>query len=1001
MLPESMIEQSGPSRSQDSRLSDQDSSNPSGKNEQERAEFRSTAIWATLVLSMLGGAAAVDPIIDFIENRQLSLLQDEFKASRQFVSNVLSKILQLHVQSAEYPNNLKEKFPAGYLEQRINDLVANIQSKHSVDELVMIGKPALPFLEDCGCQQSVSSADCKLIYRTIGEIGGNEGVGCLIRVFNQRLYNVSDEDFCAEANKFSAGLGDANADGSASLLKDLFLTASASESPDAILVKELSIVGIGLLERDILVKELTETVLDKSSPHELRELCLHSLIFGGQSNYNHEFVIKEILADRQDPLYKTALSIGIEISSPEILPFFAEIALDVDTPASDKLEAVRVIQSVGAQKYAAALISLLPCNDTRLTNLVIETVIQIGTASDINTLVRHLEQDGKIRENFPIASMLSRLKDSPKLSEVLFPTFETALSQVLCSDGKLFYPIFEERSDAATLLSYLVKIESDDSFNTLYISKKRESLLPHRVEYRGKLARAAIEYCSNAKDLNDSSLDGIGLLASAAPQEMIVALANGKIPSEEVIPAINTLFLMRQPEVTAALIKLQSEPTCPDLTRKYISSASQLDLAPAKNEWQGNLKFWPAVLNVAVEKKIANDKARERNYSKSIDSALNLTIPIKQRIESIERLEKLSPSLEQQLFPLLSDPAEVIRVKVACLLARSEQRKTFSTFQCDEIEAGLRLGLNRYLDSSAFEARLPEYDDKIERAIESWSSPDLIVDMFERLSDDSHRSAAKVRSILNTFFERDENFNLMSEHIERLIATASSDDPRVESLKHRFLLLQETRAIGLTQPFRFSDRVQRAILSDMQPSQYDQREVVVLSFARADHNQAAVHLNNQIEKLVDRGFRVLVMEPSRLNELENLSRKLNNLLEISGKEGACHIFQFGHGETTTLRLGNGLSIDNFIVAKDKRPLPEYSKLLAKGGGVTLLACSTGGQISDEENLLSHFRTDIFPQAGMGEIRAPVLPTSAEAIVIDFSPDRQKINVNFPVQTNSL
>ena len=67
----------------------------------------------------------------------------------------------------------------------------------------------------------------------------------------------------------------------------------------------------------------------------------------------------------------------------------------------------------------------------------------------------------------------------------------------------------------------------------------------------------------------------------------------------------------------------------------------------------------------------------------------------------------------------------------------------------------------------------------------------------------------------------------------------------------------------------------------------------------------------------------------------------------------------------------------------------------------MLSCSTGGQILDETNLFSFFREVIFPQAGKGQIRAPVLPTFLAGIIIENAVDELSISeVKFPVETSN-
>jgi hypothetical protein len=357
---------------------------------------------------------------------------------------------------------------------------------------------------------------------------------------------------------------------------------------------------------------------------------------------------------------------------------------------------------------------------------------------------------------------------------------------------------------------------------------------------------------------------------------------------------------------------------------------------------------------------------------------------------------------ERELVSLLSDPADAIRIATAVALAREVSRSSLSETEATMIDRLLLEALRVHLDDKYSRSFAPFLEPDLKKAILTWKSLTVTESLCTEKRENED-DAAEIRALLNPLLNNSEDFTKFTAHLLRRIESLPPEDPYAKTLTECLQLLVDTRTIGLEQPFRFSEAVQRAILADMQPSESDKRPVIILCFAEADRNQAASYFNRQVEEIIKRGFRVLVMEPGSRSELESSSEKLKVILDTSGLSGANHIFQFGHGRTDRLNLGTGDDeSESALVSGDPRGLPQFAKLLAPGGGVTLLSCSTGGQISNESNLLAYYRKEVFPHAGIGRISAPSLSTYLWGITLVFSESGDEVQkVIFPVETNEL
>jgi hypothetical protein len=903
--------------------------------------------------------------------------------------------------------SVKTQNPPGYLEQNLRELAVNPASSKSIGELIAIGKAAIPFLEDEARKQLLLKKEVTNFYIVLGEIGGNEAASSILRIFNEHAKHLQGPDFIPELITVCSSMVLTNSTLGESIIKKI-LKSDRSE-PDYAARKTFAVAVIKIARRAFEIDKLESIALDQSEPTTLRSSALQALIGRGISSQRVESLLLKLLKNSNDPIFKEVLSIAREFSCHEVLPYFVEVAFSEKASSKDRIDAVRTIGNLGAQRYAADLISVLSPNDKELSAQILKTVITIGTANDLNHVLQKCSGAAGLLEDFPFRSFASRLVESPRMATACRPALQIILNEVFKSEPTGDNPILK-RGQLRPLLETMIRCELAAICEQLSTDPDTSNYTKVSDEYRKSLAKRAFEGSFDEEFYISPELEGLGILAPFASEEALQAVASYTLGYSETEVAVLCLYAMKDQSVDAELYRIAASPGTDKIVKTIISNV----LFPERRTFFPRVEKVPdpaqplsentdkdELSEVAIPLLDGNDSLKDF-FAAPIRDALNRSLTVMSRVQALKRIVVVTKEQERELVPLLSDPAHAIRIATAVALAKGVSRSSLSETEAAVIDRLLLEAFRGHLDDEYSRLFAPFSEPDIKEAILTWKSLTVTESLCTE-NRENEDDAAEIRALLNPLLNNPEDFTKFTAHLIRKIESLPPEDPYAKTLTKCWRLLVDTRAIGLEQPFRFSEAVQRAIVADMRPSASDTRPVIILCFAEADRNQAASHFNRQVEEIIKRGFRVLVMEPGSRSELENSSEKLKVILDTSSLPGATHVFQFGHGRTDQLRLGAGEDdSESTIVSGDPRGLPQFSRLLAPGGGVTLLSCSTGGQISNESNLLAYYREKIFPHAAAGRISAPSLSTYLSGITLVFSESGDGVQkVIFPVQTNEL
>ena len=986
----------------------------------ESFTLKTAAKWGMVILASAGIGTAIREVRSRLKGDDATATSVLSTTQKESVSKIISTLIDTQGVSLAA---VKAAHPAGYLEEKIRTLTANEISPESFGEFTAIGKPAIPFIEAAALRGSLPQSEVLPAYITLGEIGGNEAASSILRIFTERSKGLSGYELTNEMVAVGLSVFCSNSELGDTFVKELLAESEKLKGIDSLKLKELAVASISNSERASLLDEVASIVSNQSYPLPLRTAALNSMTGNGMNRTRVEREVLSLLKDKNDPLYQRALILAGNLARPEALPYLVEIALSNDQKTYERVNAIRAIGSLGAQKYATDLINVLSTKDSALSSQILETVVSIGTPNDINQVIKKCSGSLALREQFPFQDLSNRLSESPRMASACRESLNIVLHEVFQSNSKGQSPAVWDSFQAIDLFEKMVASELREILSESSTNPQDLSYPKITNQYREALAQRVFESSNNGERKFGLISKGTGLLAPFASKEALRAVELGTLGFSETNYAVQCLALLKDPSINAELTRIAAASSTENGVRRIISDV----LAPQEKFFFKRTKPTedptpPPSSEQADEPRIDQPPENESEdlssivipplgihatseddfFSTPIKEALDTSLAVAFRTQSLQRIIVLQETQSKELLPLLTDPAESIRIAAACSLAKRTPRSSFSESEASAIDNTLMEGLKRYLQGDYSRILSPISKSDIEDAVLEWKSPAVTEFLCAQL-DEAQGMHRDIPRLLNPLLNSESDFTTFIQHAEKKVASLPPDDTYAQGLTKRMELLHGARAIGLAQPFRFSDKVLQTIIHDMQPSKDNKRPVVILCFAEADHNQAATAFNRQIEEIIAQGFRVLVMEPGSRSELESNSIELKKLLDESGLAGASHIFQFGHGQTEYLSLSEGEDeSESNISARDTRGLPSFSTLLAPGGGVTLLSCSTGGQISGEDNLLSYYRKVIFPQAAEGHVRAPVLPTHLSGIILQFGEGKVAIDdVAFPVQTNEL
>jgi HEAT repeat protein len=974
--------------------------------------LKRAAGWGLLIVASAGVTTGVRSLVEQIVGTApaaTSTLDHLSPAQTETLLNIVSHLSETQGISLE---TVKAEHPSGYLESKLLTLTKNFSFSESFGELTAIGKAAIPFLEDAASTGTLSQEEVVAFYGTLSEIGGNEAASSILRIFTERARRLNEQELAVEFSCVCHSMVSTNSALGHSLIKDILQSSERPETSDAIGLRCLAVTSISESEWAVPIPELEAITLNRSNPVFLRSSALNALIGRGMDPEKVERLVLTVLKDDNDPLFQRARSVAVSFARPELLPYVIETALSERANSADRQAAVKAIGHLGAQRYAPDLISLLSTNDQKLSAQILDTVLTIGTADNINQLIQRYSERGDLGESFPYKSFRDRLLESERMAAACRPALQIVLNDVFPISSTGDTPITKESYQAAQLLQTMIRCELGGILKQFPGGLEQSNYPDSTDQYRASIAKLVFELSLDKPITLRLDLQGIGLLAPFASEQALRAVALYTLGYSETEIAVRCLGLMKDAAIDKELLRIASAPDTNEAVRLIITA----QLAPERGTFFKRTKRVQDTAPLPSESSDANDlnevtippldtsKSPEEDFfSTHFKNGLDQSLPVHHRTQSLLRILILDEAQSKELLPLLADNADAIRIAAACAIAKHIPRSSFSEAEVAAINRALLEGLNRHLNGDYSRILSPITSQDIEEAILGWKSPAVTEFLCATLDRAQGTIRHDIRQLLNPLLNDDSDLVTFADHISKKLKSLPANDAYAKVLNQRLELLLNTRAIGLQQPFRFSDTVQKTIVQDMQPSADDKRPVVILCFAEADHNQAATQFNRQIEEMIEQGFRVLVMEPGSRSELEESSLELKKIIATSGLAGAIHIFKFGHGQTEGLQLGDETDeAESMITSGDPRGLPHFSTLLAPEGGVTLLSCSTGGQISNEINLLSYYRTVVFPQAAQGHIRAPVLPTYLSGIILTFSENGHRVeNVTFPVQTSEL
>ncbi len=876
------------------------------------------------------------------------------------------------------------------VQRYIADASAKLPEAAALKSLVQIGSPAIPTLATLASDSGASLSLRTGAIRAIGEIGGPESIAPLSRALSAARFDpLAGPIFRAtvEAISFSGEP------------EGIRLLVDIAQGPHRSILESLSIDklsvtwALGRFKSREAFDALWSVASNPNISDEVRDTAFSCIRrFGDFHGISQERLVNllENPGELSRPdLFAQAAQFGLSEFTPELV----SVALSQSCSVAERRSALQGLRALKASQECDKLATLVASDESSIAAGAMRLLISTGEPSHVSAVITQLRNNPDKLSLFPRQEYVSRASEDidflcathamlgPVIQHAIFQSEHPHVSIIEAADLSPLFAVAisglaqrvltQETTLAAQLDSPLTLQDRElvDSFMKLLVRHPAVAptwALPSLTFIAGVCPAVFLPYVGNP----------------ALPDHINAALAGAIIRSgnteaiKQLDPALTKAFQEAFTLRLSGILPLDSDKGpffIPDKSSDLIESLEKI------------LEDNKEVSLLSIER--ANDSS----------------LTIEERLTALSLMRHIEPSSSALALQILASPIEAIRTHMAMRVLMISSTKELS-HELEVRAAEILLpqvvrvcGSNN--NTIFFERVNPRVWDEVTAAALYAYTPRFCVELLKLANDERCGDRQEILGLLNRKVVSETGYERFIECLAQVQDSADFTETERALASRYCRALGEARQIGIHSPFRFSIELLERIVDDTQLRADDKRPVVVVSFAKADHNQASVFFRRQLEEMSERGFRLLFMEPGDEEELVRQAGSLHSLMTASGIKGASAIFIFGHGSKTKISLSDKSSDELYSIdPSDRGELGAFGALLQPGGVVAHLSCENGRGGKGSGNMVEFHRDEVFPHAGEFKIIAPRSPTSLPGVRVIYSRDGEIIDVIFPVES---
>lgn len=238
------------------------------------------------------------------------------------------------------------------------------------------------------------------------------------------------------------------------------------------------------------------------------------------------------------------------------------------------------------------------------------------------------------------------------------------------------------------------------------------------------------------------------------------------------------------------------------------------------------------------------------------------------------------------------------------------------------------------------------------------------------------RPVPNINELVGSLMKDSAGYELVATSLREIIATNVDSNPAIAQDAQAYLnLLPQCEKLHIQLPFRYPPKLLEQIIEQRTNPEKEGEKVAVIIMPRGDPNGAFDDFNNTITELMDKGYRVKVIEASSPQEMVDAVKRETSINKAS-------VLQVGgHGEKDQITLGVSSESNSSITLKDLELLKSLDNCITSDAHVILLSCSTASDQIDYEydpinpqNMLQLFRVAL-KNPPKDHIYAPSAPSN--------------------------
>lgn len=883
------------------------------------------------------------------------------------------------------PLNAERREVARY----IADATAKLPDSAALKSLVQVGSPAISTLERIASDPRSSLTVRTATIRAIGEIGGAESFSSLTRILSATRFDPMSGPLFRATIEAISYTGEHRG---IAVLADILEGRNYVAFDQGGLNRVSAVWALGRFNSREAFEALWSVGANPNHSEEVREIAFSCVRRFGDLYSESQQRLLNLLESPGELSRADLLGKAAQFGLSEFAPELVSIALNDSYSVPERRSALNGLRSLKASEACRHVMSLLGCADTDISAATMKLLVSVGEPACFPEVIQQLRDDPALLRFFPRQEYVSRaVEDIDFLCathESLWPVVQHAIFQCERPDLSII-----EAADLSPLLAVAISGLTHRVL-TQEITLAAQLGTPltfHDQEIVESFMKLIVKYPVVAPSW---VVPNLTLIAGVCPEPFLPYVGNPALPDH--INAAIAGAIVRSGNAEAI------RQLDPSLTKAFqevftlrLSGVLPIDGEPSPlfvpNSSSDLLKAVDRILEDSKEISLSSIRLAE-DGSRSIDD----------RLTSIGMIRHLESSELGTALRILSSPTEAVRTRMATrilMIASSKhiplELEARAAETLSPLMARLCAGNNNTVFFERIDSRV--WDDVVTAATYAYT-PRFCVQLLALANNEASGDRQEILGLLNRKVEREAG------HLKFLdcLAQASADpslSERDRTLAKRYYdALVGARQIGMRSPFRFSIELIERMVDDTQLRVDDNRPIVVISFAKADYNQASVFFRGQLEEMAQRGFRLLFMEPGDEEELVRQAGGLHSLMTASGIQGASAIFVFGHGSKTRISLGEKSSDEAYAIdPSDRGELSAFGALLKPGGVVAHLSCENGRGGKGSGNMVEFHREDVFPHAGVEKIIAPRTPTTLSGVRVIYK-DGEIVDVIFPVES---